>query len=190
MTFETFDAAYIDRLRAADPDTESHFVAYFSELIQLKLRSRVQSPQLIEDIRQETFVRALTLLRSPGGIRQAERLGPLVNTICNHVFLEQIRSSKRADPLEDETAAKLVAHAPSALSQLITKDTRNTVRKVLNTLSGRDRDLLRAIFLEERDKQEVCREMGVDRDYVRVLLHRAKNSFRTAYTAVVPEKTR
>jgi RNA polymerase sigma-70 factor (ECF subfamily) len=41
---------------------------------------------------------------------------------------------------------------------------------------------LRAVFLEERDKDEVCTELGVDRDYLRVLLHRAKASFRAVYS--------
>jgi RNA polymerase sigma-70 factor (ECF subfamily) len=56
------------------------------------------------------------------------------------------------------------------------------VRHVLDDLSERDRGLLRAVFLEERDKDEVCTELGVDRDYLRVLLHRAKGSFRTMYS--------
>ena len=181
MNFETFDAAYVDRLRAGDDKTERHFVTYFTELIQLKLRSRLQSQQMIEDIRQETFARAFVLLRKPDGIRQAERLGPLLNTICNNVFLEHMRSGKRADPLDDDTAAHLVSHAPDAFSQLVTKDTREVVQKVLATLNVRDRDVLRAVLLEERDKDEVCQAMAVDRDYIRVLLHRAKNAFRTAY---------
>jgi RNA polymerase sigma-70 factor (ECF subfamily) len=41
--------------------------------------------------------------------------------------------------------------------------------------------LLREIFLDERDKDEVCRDFGVDRDYLRVLLHRAKQSFKLLY---------
>jgi RNA polymerase sigma-70 factor (ECF subfamily) len=40
---------------------------------------------------------------------------------------------------------------------------------------------LREIFLEEKDKDEVCRDFGVDRDYLRVLLHRAKQSFKSLY---------
>jgi RNA polymerase sigma-70 factor, ECF subfamily len=48
-------------------------------------------------------------------------------------------------------------------------------------LSEKDRRLLRAIFFEEKDKAEICHEFGVDRDYLRVLLHRAKQSFRTLY---------
>jgi len=66
------------------------------------------------------------------------------------------------------------------------------VRQVLQELPGRDRDLLRAFFLEEKDKDEVCREFGVDRDYLRVLLHRAKERFKSLYEKelnVVPGRT-
>jgi RNA polymerase sigma-70 factor (ECF subfamily) len=181
LNFDTFDASYIERLRCGDEAAEEHFVRYFSELILLKLRSRLRSQQAIEDVRQETFARTLALLRSDQGIRQAERLGSLVNSICNNVLFEQYRSDGRADPLEDETAAALVGHAPDALTTLISSETRDRVRTVLNTLSERDRRVLRAVFLEERDKDDVCKEMGVDRDYIRVLLHRAKHSFRKAY---------
>ena len=181
MNFDTFDASYIERLRCGDEATAEHFVRYFSELILLKLRSRLRSQQTIEDVRQETFSRVLALLRSERGVRQAERLGPLVNSVCNNVLFEQYRSDGRADPLEEETAATLVARAPDALSSMISAETRDRVRDVLDTLSERDRGLLRAVFLDERDKDDVCKEMGVNREYIRVLLHRAKHSFRKAY---------
>jgi RNA polymerase sigma-70 factor (ECF subfamily) len=60
---------------------------------------------------------------------------------------------------------------------------RNTarVRLVLETLPPRDAEILRAVFLEEGDKEEVCRRLGIDRDYLRVLLHRAKKAFRMRY---------
>jgi RNA polymerase sigma-70 factor (ECF subfamily) len=48
-------------------------------------------------------------------------------------------------------------------------------------MSERDRRLLREVFLEERDKDEVCRDFGVDREYLRVLLHRAKQAFKSLY---------
>ena len=64
---------------------------------------------------------------------------------------------------------------------LVSKQTREQVRKVLERLPEKDRQLLRAIFLEEKEKDQVCSEFGVDRDYLRVLLHRAKNNFRVFY---------
>ena len=189
MNFVTFDASYVSKLRAGDTPTEQHFITYFSELMLLKLRPRLGRPELIEDVKQETFSRTLSLIRSEGGLRHAERLGPLVNSICNNVLMEQYRTSSRAEPLEDEAADRLVETGPNALSMVIADDTRRLVRQALDGLNERDRSLLRAVFLEERDKDEVCRELGVDRDYLRVLLHRAKGSFRALYSKQAGART-
>jgi RNA polymerase sigma-70 factor (ECF subfamily) len=188
VNFATFDASYISKLREGDAPTEQHFITYFSELILLKLRSRLRSQEQIEDVKQETFSRTLSLIRSEGGVRHAERLGPLVNSICNNVLMEQYRSSNRVEALEDEAAERLVETRPNALNMVISEDTRKLVRHVLNGLNARDRSLLKAVFLEERDKDEVCIELGVDRDYLRVLLHRAKASFRVMYSKKVDGK--
>jgi RNA polymerase sigma-70 factor (ECF subfamily) len=181
VDFQAFDSAYVERLRAGDRDTETHFIAYFGELIALKLRSRLASRQAIEDVKQETFARCLQLLRSQGGVRNAERLGPLVNSICNHVLSEHFRATSRMEALDDQPADRFIAREPDALSRVITDDTRRMVRQVLDSLAERDRIILRAVFLEEREKDDVCREIGVTRDYIRVLLHRAKQSFREVY---------
>jgi RNA polymerase sigma-70 factor (ECF subfamily) len=186
VEFQAFDGAYVERLRAGDRQTEGHFTTYFGELIALKLRSRLASRQAIEDVQQETFARCLQLLRSEGGIKNAERLGPLVNSICNHVLSEHYRGSSRTEALEDQPAERFVAQEPDALSRVISEDTRRMVRQVLERMPERDRNILQAIFLEEREKDDVCREIGVTRDYIRVLLHRAKQSFRETYAKRPP----
>jgi len=60
------------------------------------------------------------------------------------------------------------------------------VRQILSALPARDRDLLRAVLLEEKDKDAVCREMGVDRNYLRVLLHRVKDKFKDQWADLAP----
>ncbi len=57
------------------------------------------------------------------------------------------------------------------------------VRRVLETLPARDANLLRALFVEERDPAEISRSYGVDREYFRILLHKAKQRFRELYRA-------
>jgi len=57
VNFVTFDASYVNKLRAGDAPTEQHFVTYFSELILLKLRPRLRNQEQIEDVKQETFSR-------------------------------------------------------------------------------------------------------------------------------------
>jgi RNA polymerase sigma-70 factor (ECF subfamily) len=64
---------------------------------------------------------------------------------------------------------------------LVSKQAAHRVRQILDEMPERDRELLRAIFLEEKEKDAVCHEFGVDRDYLRVLVHRAKDRFRALY---------
>ena len=178
MEFQTFDATYLNNLRSGDETTERHFASYFGELIRLKLRSRLQSPETIEDVKQETFARFFSLLRKDGGVREAERLGALVNSICNHVLFEHYRSSKRTEPLDEIAAGNLLDNQTDALGRVLSMETRADVHQVLNGLAERDRKVLRSLFVEERDKDAVCREMGISREYIRVLVHRAKKAFR------------
>jgi RNA polymerase sigma-70 factor (ECF subfamily) len=70
--------------------------------------------------------------------------------------------------------------APGPESELSLDQQKKRVRKILEMLPQKDRELLRQMFLEERDKDEICRTFNVDREYLRVLLHRAKARFRAA----------
>jgi RNA polymerase sigma-70 factor, ECF subfamily len=180
LQLQSFDESYVERLRAGDFRTQEHFVAYFSELIQLKLRSRLHSPQAIEDVRQETFSRVFAALHS-GKLRQPDRLGAYVNSMCNNVLLEHYRASSRDSSLEDEEQKDFPAVTVDVLGAIAAKQMGEKIREILEDLPERDRRLLREVFLEERDKDEVCRDFGVDRDYLRVLLHRAKQSFKSLY---------
>jgi RNA polymerase sigma-70 factor (ECF subfamily) len=181
LQFFAFDAGYIEGLCAGDLRTEEHFVRYFTELLHLKLRSRLQSRQAIEDVRQETFARVLTTLRKENGLRQPERLGAFVNTVCNNVLFEHYRSSSRSESLDEEDRPELPATGATAHDIAAAKQLKEKVREILAGMPPRDRGVLKAIFLDERDRDEVCREFGVDGEYLRVLLFRAKQNFKAEY---------
>jgi RNA polymerase sigma-70 factor, ECF subfamily len=163
----SFDRAYIERLRAGDAETERHFFAYFSELIVIKARANHRAD--VDDVRQETLMRVLRTLRTPGGLRDAGALGAFVNAVCTNVLRESGRAAKRYDeaPETDEIPDRTT---PGPETQLMTSEREQAVRRVLESLPPRDREVLRA-----------CEELGVNRDYLRVLVHRAKNLFRTIY---------
>lgn len=50
--------------------------------------------------------------------------------------------------------------------------------ELLTKLPARDAAVLKAVFLDQRDHDDVCGEFGVDRNYLRVLIHRALERFR------------
>lgn len=182
MQFHAFDKDYLEKLKSGEFRTQEHFVSYFSELIRLKLSKRMHSAAEVEDARQETFARVFTALRKQDGIREPERLGAFVNSVCNNVLLEHYRSSSQESANGDEEGeANIPDPAVSVIDVIVEREMQRKVRHVLEGLEDRDRRLIKGVFLDERDKDEVCREMGVDRKYLRVLLHRAKKSFKSQY---------
>jgi RNA polymerase sigma-70 factor (ECF subfamily) len=173
LTTFSFDNEYMRRLAEGDPSVEEHFTAYFGRLLCLKLRGRVRSAQLAEDMKQETFLRVLQQIRSQGGIDHPERLGGFVNSVCNNVMLEFFRSEGR-HPQLPENSPDPADHTVDLEGALVDDERKRMVRSVLAELSGKDRTILRMVFLEEVDKSEVCATMRVNRGYLRVLLHRAR----------------
>ena len=180
MDLYAFDDDYVRRLSEGDRWTEEHFLRYFNELLLIKLRSRLSSMQAIDDVRQEVFVRVFRTLRSPDGIRDGRKLGSFVNSVCNNVVLELYRAKRDGEPLSVQHG-NVADDVMSVEEALLDGEAAVQVRRVLDEMEPKDAQLLRAVFLEERDKNEVCSEYGVDRDYLRVLLHRAKEKFRSRF---------
>jgi RNA polymerase sigma-70 factor (ECF subfamily) len=176
LQFESLSDEYLAKLAARDEDAAAHFVRYFGTLLVIKLRARFFPPPLIDELCQETIVRVLTAIRK-NSIQDARKLGSFVVATCNHVVSEHFRSDLRSTPLEDSHLEKLI-HDLDIEKTLLTRETQQKVRQVLARLPERDRKVLTALFLEERDKDLICKEFGIDRGYLRVLLHRAKSSFR------------
>ena len=144
-----FDREYIERLVAAEPETERHFTRYFGELLTLKQK---------------------------GGLATPESLGAFVNSVCNNVLFEMYRTGARTTPLDEEFDAP--EDRATADTALMAAEERDKVREALAGLPKKEKDLLRWLFFEERDKDDICREMNIDRNYLRVLVHRAKTRFR------------
>ena len=179
MLFHTFDADYLQRLASGDAAIERHFSLYFGDLLSLKLRVRIRSAQLIEDIRQETLLRVLQIVRTRG-VEHPERFGAFVSAVCNNVLMEQLRQDSRHEHWETEP--EVADNSVDLDASLVTQQQRRQVETVLAELPAKDRDLLRAFFLEERERTELCRRYGVTEEYLRVLLHRAKTRFRSMYS--------
>jgi RNA polymerase sigma-70 factor (ECF subfamily) len=176
---KVFDQDYVNRLTEGDPETESHFTQYFGGLLLMKLRGRLRSPQLVEDARQETFLRVLNVLRNKGGVQHPERLGAFVNSVCENVLSETFRAGSRFQQVP-ENAVEPADESANAESYCLSEERKTIIRKVMISLSKPDQQILRKVFLEEQDKDEICQEMGIDRDYLRVRVHRALARFRNS----------
>jgi RNA polymerase sigma-70 factor (ECF subfamily) len=175
MELFVFDDDYVRRLREGDRETANHFHAYFRDLLLLKLRNRLRSMDAIDEVRQEVFLRSLERLDR---LKDPSRLGAFVNSICENVLKEYYRAEHRNEALDEQQD---IADDRSVDVDYDSAHNADRVRRVLASMKGREPEILRALFLEETDKDELCRRFDVDRAYLRVLVHRAKEKFRAYY---------
>jgi len=182
-----FNAMYVHSLRQGDPTTEEHFVSHFSPILLKKLRRKLRSTELAHDLRQETFLRVLTVLRSDHGVRHPERFEIFVLGVCNNVLHETYRQQKPLVQMEPEF--DLASDAPSPYACALAGETGNYVRKVLSRLDPHVRAILQAALLEEQNRDEICLRFGINRTYLRLLIYRAKKEFGVCAQKEVRGKT-
>ena len=111
---QSFDAEYVRRLIQSDPATESDFVAYFSELLAIKLRSQAACPRT-DPGRDSGNLPPRAADSSAVRNRSPEALGSFVNSVCTNVLFEVYRSQSRvAEPVEDRVSDEISADAAMA----------------------------------------------------------------------------
>jgi len=176
---QAFDQEYVNRLAHGETETATNFIAYFTKLLVMKLRARMRSSNEAEDVAQETLYRVLQYLKKHGGIDHPERLGAFVNSVSENVVLEFFRDGRRFQQVPENTPEP-VEQAFSAEVNCITVERKEMVRRMLATLRKNDRVVLERVFLLEQDKDQICSDLKIDRNYLRVRVHRALGRFRKA----------
>ena len=174
-----FDESYLGALRERDPDAENQLISHFSRPVQIKLRARLRSPEVIQDAFQETFLRVLAYFRSGKTLENPGSLPGFIYVTCHNVAMEFLRAHTRHDQIP-ERLPEPIASGLDPERQVVSEERKAMVRRLLSELPEKDRKLLQRVFLEEEDKDAVCKEFDVTRSYLRVLLHRARTRFKTA----------
>jgi RNA polymerase sigma-70 factor (ECF subfamily) len=175
MDFFEFDDEYVRRLREGDRETGEHFQRYFRELLLAMLRRRLGSHAEADDAVQETFLRALQSLDQ---LRDPARLGSFVRGIAKNIILERYRDRLRTVPLDEKWDGESTDDPYERLRIVFLQALVRQILAEMDEESPKDAAVLRAIFMHEQDRKDVCREFRIDQEYLRVLLFRAKKKFR------------
>lgn len=117
-------------------------------------------------------MRALANIRCGSGVRQPEALGGFVSKIGDNVYHEFRRDDLRHQH-DDLDGIEVPGKYSGPEQLLLQKETRAAVLKMLRSLPPRDQAILHDLFLEEKDKDAICEQFAVDRDYLRGLVRRA-----------------
>ena len=134
MTFETFNDDYVRRLTDGDSGAGEHFASYFGSVLFLKLRVRLRSIELIEDVRQETLTRVLVILREGEGVKRPERFGAFVNGVCENVVREFCRTDSRDESWDEHNIEEPIDPNVDLDASLINSDRQREIRLIFSAL--------------------------------------------------------
>jgi len=149
--------------------------------LRLKLRYKVlyhvgHNCADVDDLVQETLARFFRA-EQRHQIRNTEEVGAFLNGVCRNVILEYRRRIKREPTIDPEMTIPDAGVRPDAeIFEL-----RESIDNGLKELAERDRAILRSLYLEGKEKEEICKEWDMTDAQFRVVLFRAKERFRRAY---------
>jgi len=152
------------------------------ERLRLKLRYKVlyhvghNCPD-VDDIVQETLTRFVRAEQQSQIRNNADDFGAFVNGVCRNVILEYRRRVRREPLADPDIPVRDRAVRPDAE----VFEMRQAIDQGLAELAERDRQILRSLYLEGKEKEEICREWSMSDAQFRVVLFRAKERFRRAY---------
>ncbi len=153
------------------------------ERLRLKLRYKVlyhvgHGCADVDDLVQESLARFIKA-EQRHQIRNTEEFGAFLNGVCRNVILEYRRRMRREPNLDQDMPIPDVGVRPEA--EIL--EMRDAIDNGLAELAERDRTILRALYLDGKEKDEICREWNMTDAQFRVVLFRAKERFRRAYGA-------
>lgn len=157
------------------------------ERLRLKLRYKVlyhvgHNCADVDDLVQESLTRFIRAGQRQQ-IRNTEELGAFLNGVCRNVILEYRRRVRREPNSEQEGVIPDRGVRPDAeIFEL-----RDAIDSGLAELADRDRAILRSLYLDGKDKDEICKEWKMTDAQFRVVLFRAKERFRRAYIGEIKQ---
>jgi len=170
-----FDDAYLARLRSGDDETARHFDHYFRRRVRAKAWgkfSRLREEDLIDEIMAAAIQNIMR-----GRPRDAGRLPAYVHGICANL----IRRAMRYPPntgTGDFDFQRIADDAKTAEQAMQDEENAEAVRRTLETLSQRDRQVLLDVFGNEMNRKAACGKYGVTGAQLRQILFHARGRFR------------
>ena len=138
----------------------------------------------VDDLVQETLARFFRA-EQRHQIRNPEEFGAFLNGVCRNVILEYRRRLRREPPIDPDVPIPDAGSRPDA--EIF--EMRDAIDNGLQELAERDRAILRSLYLEGREKEDICKEWGMTDAQFRVVLFRAKERFRRVYNTELKRKT-
>ena len=180
----------VSRMRRGDQRAFNEFFeTYAPRLISFAVRRSSLDPVAIEDVVQMTMINAM---RNLGSYRGGAALFTWLCTICRNQITDACRSAARhrnvqsLDDLTDDRPLATIVELTDfrdPLDECEIDSMRAAVRRVINSLPVHYARILELRFGDELQGHEIARTLQMTDDAAESLLTRARQAFKSAWTA-------
>ncbi len=169
--------ALVERIKLDDQSGMEELYRVFSRGVRFYL-CRQLGPQDLEDKVHDTFLIVVQAVRR-GELREPERLMGFVRTVVRRQVAGHIDQAvhTRRQHVGIESGTTIVDLNRDPEETAIQQQHEEIARRVLNSISKRDREILTRFYLLEQTQQQICEQMNLTETQFRLLKSRAKARF-------------
>jgi RNA polymerase sigma-70 factor, ECF subfamily len=167
----------VERIQSGDPSGLEELYAIFTNGIRFYLRRQL-GPQDVDDRVHEAFL-ATTMSIRRGDLREPERLMGYVRTVVRRQVAAHIEGAvaARRKHIDLKLGPPLWDRRPDPERAVIAHQSSEVARRVLESLSKRDREVLVRFYIHEQTPAQICAALGLTGTQFRLLKSRAKERF-------------
>jgi len=168
------------RIREGDVSAESELIRQFEPGLRVLLRRRTGGDVgLLQDLVQETLLVVIQRLRGDG-IDDPAKIAAFAAQTARNLAIASLRKTERQrTDVDTEATDRNADPAPSVVAITEDLEAALAVRALLRELpQPRDRLMLKRFYLEDHDKEIICREMQLSEAAFNQALSRARKRFR------------
>jgi RNA polymerase sigma-70 factor (ECF subfamily) len=168
------------RIRDGDVSAEAELVRQFEPGLRVLLRRRTGGdPRLLQDLVQETLLVVIQRLRG-AGIDEPQKLGAFAAQTARNLAIASLRKTTRQKTDVDSDATHRNADPGQSVVEIAADlEAALAVRALLREMPlPRDRLMLKRFYLDDHDKDAICRELDLTEMAFNQALSRARRRFR------------
>lgn len=168
------------RIREGDVSAESELIRQFEPGLRVILRRRTGGDHgLLQDLVQETLIIILQRLRN-GGIDDPQRLAAFAAQTARNLAIASLRKAERQrTDVDSEATERNADPATGVETHASDHEAALAVRALLRELPhARDRLMLKRFYLDDDEKEVICRDLNLTEAAFNQALSRARRRFR------------
>ena len=172
----------VTQVAKGDKLAEQQLVSRYWRGLYFILHRRTNDPELAADLSQDTFIVVINKARNGEINNPAAVVSFIRQTGINLMIAHYRKESRQATDPNSEMDSLVVDVKPGLFQTIQSEQTFQLVLQLIEEMKvERDREILKAYFLYEQDKANICETLKLSSEHFDRVLHRARSRLKQLF---------